>query len=82
MTWHHNISRKSHLLVLRYRHFYTAKNYGKEKILTDIIKFISNYKNNRREKTLTDIIKCISIFKNCNPVMFGIILKLEVQGSG
>ena len=57
------MSGKSHLLVLRYRHFYTAKNNGKEKILTDIIKFIS-------------------IFKNCKPVMFGIILKLQLQVRG
>ena len=27
------------------RHFYTAKNNGNEKILTDIIKFISIFKN-------------------------------------
>ena len=39
------MSRKSHLLVLRYRHFYTAKNNGKEKILTNIIKFIYVFKN-------------------------------------
>ena len=60
MTWHHKISRKSHLLVLRCRHFHTDKNNGKEKILTNIIKFIS-------------------IFRNCNPAMFGIISKLELQ---
>ena len=34
------------------------------------------------EKILTDIIKFISIFKNCTPVMFGFILKLELQGRG
>ena len=34
------MSGKSHLLVLRYRHFYTAKNKVNKKILTDIIKLI------------------------------------------
>ena len=63
VTWHHKISGKSHLLVLRYRHFYTAKNKGNEKILTNIIKFIS-------------------ILQNCNPGMFGFILKLELQERG
>ena len=39
------MSGKSYLLVLRYRHFYTAKNKGNKKILTDIIKFISILEN-------------------------------------
>ena len=34
-----------HLLVLRYRHFYTAKNKVNKKILTDVIKFISILEN-------------------------------------
>ena len=57
VTWHHKMSGKSHSLVLRYRHFYTAKNKGNKKILTNII-------------------KCIFILENCNPDIFGIILKL------
>ena len=63
VTWHHKMSRKLHLLVLRYRHFYTA-----EKIVN--------------KKTLTGIIKFISILKNGNSGMFGIILKLVLQGRG
>ena len=39
------MSGKSNLLVLRYRHFYTAKNKINKKILTDIIKFISILEN-------------------------------------
>ena len=39
------MSGKSHLIVLRYRHFYTAKSKGNKKILTDIIKFISILEN-------------------------------------
>ena len=35
-----NMSGKLHLLILRYRHFYAAKNKVNKKILTDIIKFI------------------------------------------
>ena len=54
------MSGKSHLLVLRYRHFYTAKNKVNKKILTDIMKFI----------------------ENGNSGMFGIILKLVLQGRG
>ena len=54
------MSGKLHLLVLRYRHFYTAENIGNKKILTKVIKFIS-------------------ILENCNPGMFGIILKLVLQ---
>ena len=33
VTWHHKMSGKSHLQVLRYRHFYTAKNKGSKNIL-------------------------------------------------
>ena len=33
VTWHHKMSGKSHLLVLRCRHFYTAKNKGNKKDL-------------------------------------------------
>ena len=58
------MSGKLYLLVLRYRHFYTAKNKVNKKILTDIIKFISIFK------------------KNGNSGMFGIILKLVLQGKG
>ena len=61
--WHHKMSRKLHLLVLRYRHFYAAKNEVNKKILTDIIKFIS-------------------ILENGNSGIFGIILKLVLQGRG
>ena len=39
------MSGKLHLLVLRYRHFYTAKNKVNKKILTDVIKFISILEN-------------------------------------
>ena len=42
---HHKMSGKWHLLVLRYRHFYTAENKVTKKILTDIIKFISILEN-------------------------------------
>ena len=45
VTWHHKMNGKLHLLVLRYRHFHTAKNIVNKKILTDIIKFISIFKN-------------------------------------
>ena len=44
-TWHHKMSGKLHLLVLRYIHFYTATNKENKKILTDIIKFISILEN-------------------------------------
>ena len=57
------MSGKLHLLVLRYRHFYTAKNKVNKKILTKIIKFIS-------------------ILENSKSGMFGIILKLVLQGRG
>ena len=57
------MSGKSHLLVLRYGHFYTARNKENKKILTNIIKFIS-------------------ILENDNSGMFGIILKLVLQGRG
>ena len=39
------MSRKLHLLVLRYGHFYTAKNKGNKKILKNKIKFISILEN-------------------------------------
>ena len=41
------MSEKSRLLVLRYRHFYTAKIKVYKNIMTDIIKFISILENGK-----------------------------------